>query len=228
MAEPFDNEQRIAQRQREQQEQQRQYLSADGLNAVSFFAIGVASEGGKNPYALEFAGNVRNGRMEPADNSGITIGNLQIDLGQRPAVATELVDAYQEWARQEHPQDLLTAQQRQQAIADLGRNGDAIRADNGRPMIAVVQGRINTFLASESGINFVHRHDSEEAQELALQAYRPLAATRLYTDATIDDQIRMATVVGKLHNQNPREAGRILERAENGDFRNFDQLLRVP
>jgi hypothetical protein len=224
MAEPFDNEQRIAQRQRQQQEQQREHLSADGLNAVSFFAIGVASEGGRNPYALEFAGNVRNGRMEPADNSGITIGNLQIDLGQRPAVATELVDAYQEWARQERPQDLLTAQQRQQAIADLGRDGDAIRADNGRPMNAVVQGRINTFLASESGINFVHRHDSEQAQELALQAYRPLAATRLYTDATIDDQIRMATVVGKLHNQNPREAGRILERAENGDFRNFDQL----
>ena len=133
MAEPFDNEQRIALRQREQQVQPRQHLSADGLNAVSFFAIGVASEGGKNPYALEFAGNIRNGRMEPADNSGITIGNLQIDLGQRPAVATELVDAYQQWAREERPQDLLTAQQRQQAIADLGRNGDANRADNCRP-----------------------------------------------------------------------------------------------
>jgi hypothetical protein len=224
MMQEVDNEQRIAQRQREEHEQRWQTLSADGLNAVSFFAIGVASEGGRNPYALEFAGNIRNGRMQPADNSGITIGNLQIDLGQRPRVATELVDAYQEWARAERPQDVLTAQQRQQAIADLGRNGDAIRDDNGRPMDAAVQTRIKMFLASESGINFVHRQDSIQAQQLALEAYQPLAETHLYTSASIDDQIRIATVVGKLHNQNPQQAGRILERAGNGEFQNFEQL----
>lgn len=226
MAEPFDGERRdehrIALGPQGRNAPPREVLTSNGFNAVSYFAIGVASEGGRNPYALSFAGSIGNdGRMRPVERSGLTIGTLQIDLGQRPAVARELVDAYQDWAR---PNDRMTVQGREQAIRDLSRNGDAIRADNGRPMDAVSQTRINTFLASEAGINFVHRHDALQAQTLAREVYAPLESTRLFSNASFDDQVRIATVMGKLHNQNPGQAERMFDRIENNEFRTFGQL----
>ncbi len=224
MAEPYDNEQRLAQARPRQQAPQRQELTGDGVNAVALFAIGIASEGGLNPYALAFAGEERNGRLYPADRSGITIGHMQTDLGQRPQVATDLVDAFQRWALANQPQLRLTAQERTETIADLSRDGPAIIADGRSPLDPQIKQRLNTYLASEQGINFVHHHDMLQVQELAREVHEPLSATRLYDNASVDDQIRMTAVMGKLHNQNPTLAGRMLDRAENGEFRNFDGL----
>ncbi len=222
MAEPFDDERRVALGPQQRNAPQREVVTINGLNAVSYFAIGVASEGGRNPYALSFAGSIGNdGRMRPVDDSGLTIGTLQIDFGQRPAVAKELVEAYQAWAP---ANERFTAQNRDRAIRDLSRDGDAIRADNGRSMDAVSQRRINTYLASEAGINFVHRHDALQARTLATDVYTPLSTTRLFSNASFDDQVRIATVMGKLHNQNPGQAERMFDRIENNEFRNFGQL----
>ena len=224
MAEPYDNEQRLAQARPRQQAPQRQELSANGANAVALFAIGIASEGGLNPYRLEFAGEERNGRLYPADRSGITIGHMQTDLGQRPQVATDLVDAFQQWAQARQPRLILTAQQRTETIADLSRDGPAIIADGRSPLDPQIKQRLNTYLASEQGINFVHRYDMLQVQELAREIHEPLSATRLYDNASVDDQIRMTAVMGKLHNQNPTLAGRILDRIENAEFGNFNAL----
>ena len=74
-------------------------LSANELRAAAYFAVGVTSEGsigGRDvAYRLSFAGNVRDGRMAPIGDSGYSFGTLQIDLGQHPAVARDLLDAYQ-------------------------------------------------------------------------------------------------------------------------------------
>lgn len=94
MTESDDNELRLAQARPRQRAPQPDPpdLSRDGMNAVSLYAIGTASEGGRNPYALAFAGEQRNGLLYPVEKSGITIGTMQTDLGQRPEVATELVN----------------------------------------------------------------------------------------------------------------------------------------
>ncbi len=61
-------------------------MTPDELRAVAYFAVGVTSEGsnaGRDvSYRLSFAGNVRNGVMDPVGNSGYSFGTLQIDLGQ--------------------------------------------------------------------------------------------------------------------------------------------------
>ena len=99
------------------------------LRALAYFSIGIGSEGsigGRDvSNRLAFAGTLRNGVMDPVGNSGYSIGTLQTDLGQHPEAAVQLVDAYQAWARTDHPDWLLTDAQRTQPANDLGRNGRA-------------------------------------------------------------------------------------------------------
>ena len=73
-------------------------LTTNELKAVAYFAVGVTSEGSIGgddvAYELRFAGNVRNGPMAPVGNSGFSFGTLQIDLGQHPEVARNMLDGY--------------------------------------------------------------------------------------------------------------------------------------
>lgn len=78
-------------------------LTADELRAIAYFSVGVTSEGSvagrAMAYRLSFAGSVgRDGRMNPVGNSGYSFGTLQIDLGQHPDVARDLLDSFQRWA----------------------------------------------------------------------------------------------------------------------------------
>lgn len=73
-------------------------LTTNELKVVAYFAVGVTSEGSIGgddvAYELRFAGNVRNGLMAPVGNSGYSFGTLQIDLGQHPEVARNMLDGY--------------------------------------------------------------------------------------------------------------------------------------
>lgn len=77
-------------------------LTENERKALASFAVGVTSEGSiagdDVAYELRFAGNVRNGVMAPVGNSGYSFGTLQIDLGQHPEVARNMLDGYQRWA----------------------------------------------------------------------------------------------------------------------------------
>ncbi|RYG88428.1 MAG: hypothetical protein EON59_04455 [Alphaproteobacteria bacterium] len=177
------------------------------IRALAYFAIGIGSEGsigGRDvSNRLAFAGTVRNGVMDPVGNSGYSIGTLQTDLGQHPEAAAQLVDAYQAWARTYHIDWLLTDAQRTQTANDLGRNGQAIEAQNGRPLDATVKSHLDTFLASDAGITFVHERDVAQIAALV----RPgggmdqLQGTLLYQNSSLDDQAKLATMVLKLENQ---------------------------
>jgi hypothetical protein len=193
------------------------------LNAVSYFAIGVGSEGsigGRDvSNRLSFAGNMADGRMQPVGNSGLSIGTLQTDLGQHPEVARSLVAAYQDWARANHPDWVLDARQQTQTIADLGRDGNTIRAQDGRPLDATVKSRLDEFLRSDDGIRYVHNNDVTQANKLMRDVYTPLRETELYRNASPDDQVRLAAIVGKAYNQSEVWGGRILDRIESGQYR---------
>ncbi len=194
------------------------------LNAVSYFAIGVGSEGsigGRDvSNRLSFAGNIVNGRMEPVGNSGVSIGTLQTDLGQHPEVARTLVGAYQDWARTNHPEWVLDARQQTQTVNDLSRTGDTIRAQGGRTIDDTVKSHLSAFLQSEDGIRYVHGNDDNQANKLMRDVYTPLRETPLYQNATPDEQVRLAAIVGKAYNQSEVWGGRILERIESGQYRN--------
>ena len=193
------------------------------LNAVSYFAIGVGSEGsigGRDvSNKLSFAGNISNGRMDPVGNSGLSIGTLQTDLGQHPEVARTLVGAYQDWARANHPNWVLNATQQTQTTNDLSRNGETIVAQSGRSLDPTVKSHLDEFLKSEDGIRYVHNNDTTQANKLMRDVYTPLRETALYQNATADDQVKLAAIVGKAYNQSEVWGGRILDRVENGTYR---------
>lgn len=218
--------------------QDRPQLSDAQLRTLAYFAIGVASEGsnaGRNvAYQLSFAGNISGNVMTPVGNSGFSIGTLQTDLGQHPEVATQLVDAYQRWARQQQPSLELDARQRQQTVSDLQRDGDGIRAQNGRALDGTVRGHLNTFLASSDGVAFVHAHDVSQVDRLRRHgdgrrdpggAMQQLRGTDLYQHASLDDQAKLATMLMKLENQAglSRYPG-VLRSIASGDLASVDDV----
>lgn len=176
-------------------------LTDSEARALTYFAIGVASEGGDSSYRLAFAGTTRNGVMSPVGNSGFSIGTLQTDLGQHPEVAASLTDAYQGWARREHPDWVLGDAQRAQTVSDLSRTGHQIEAQRGRAMDSTVKSHLDSFMASDAGISFVHEHDVAQANRLMDNVVTPLRETALYRDASEQDQARILTMTAKLYNQ---------------------------
>lgn len=204
-------------------------LTDNEMRALAYFAVGVSSEGsvgGRDvSNRLSFAGTVANGIMNPAGNSGYSIGTLQIDLGQRPQTGHQLVAAYQSWADVNQPDWRLTEAQRAQTVHDLTRNGRTIRAENGRSMDAVTKQRLDQFLQSDDGIRFVHDRDSEQVEELMTGVVQGLRGTRLYRESTVDDRVTLAAMMIKLENQSGAAwVPRFLERMDNGTYAEVDDV----
>ncbi len=232
MADPIQNEQ-LAQNPTEIQQQaatprRNPGLTDAELNAVSYFAIGVGSEGsigGRDvSNKLSFAGNITNGVMDPVGNSGFSIGTLQTDLGQHPEVARTLVGAYQDWARTNHPEWVLNAQQQTQTTNDLSRTGQTIVDQGGRSLDATVKSHLDEFLKSDEGVRYVHNNDAAQANKLMADVYTPLRETALYQNATPDDQVKLATIVGKAYNQSEAWGGRVLHNLEAGQYHSVNDV----
>lgn len=199
------------------------------LRATLYFAMGVSSESGEKAYRLEVAGDLSGtARIESADRSGYTIGTIQTDMGQHyqpnvrggENVPADLVNAYQGWARTHHPDWVLKQAQANQTTADLGRDGPAIRADQGRDIDATVRSHLNSFLASDAGITWVHDRDVAQVDKLMDRAIAPLQRSQVYRDASGDDQVKLVAMVGKVYNQNQVQAEPILTALERGQYRN--------
>lgn len=199
-------------------------LTDNEARAVAYFAIGVSSEGGDQAYHLSFAGNTTrnaqgNVELHPVAASGYSIGTLQSDLGQSGGVvSTQLVDAYQTWAHTNHPDWALNDAQRTQTISDLSRNGHQINADNGRDLDAGVKSHLNSFLASNDGITFVHNRDVEQVNKLMTDVVTPMRASQLYQHASADDQAKLIAIAAKAYNQSERWGGQIVHDVGNGTY----------
>ncbi|MBO9867701.1 hypothetical protein J7433_21940, partial [Xanthomonas phaseoli pv. dieffenbachiae] len=202
-------------------------LTDQELRATLYFAVGVTSESRYAAYRLEVAGdNPRTPALEPADNSGYTIGTIQTDLGQhyQPSIPNgenvprDLINAYQGWARAHQPQSVLTEEQADRAVADLGRDGRAIRGDAGRPVDADVKSRLDTFLASDAGISWVHERDVAQIDKLMDRAIGPLQRSDLYQHASLDDQVKLTAMVGKAYNQNEVRTASMIRNLEGNQY----------
>ncbi|MBN6103496.1 hypothetical protein JR064_15110 [Xanthomonas sp. CFBP 8703] len=202
-------------------------LTDQELRATLYFAVGVTSESGYDAYRLEVAGdNTRTPRLEPADNSGYTIGTIQVDLGQhyQPGnpngenVPRDLVNAYQGWAATSQPQLALSEDQVSQTIADLGRNGRTIKSELGRPLDAEVKSRLDGFLSSDAGISWVHEQDVAQINKIMNHAIAPLQRSELYQNASLDDQVKLAAMVGKAFNQNEALAAPMIRNIEGNQY----------
>ncbi|UXA58751.1 hypothetical protein M0D47_08130 [Xanthomonas prunicola] len=202
-------------------------LTEKELRATLYFAVGVTSESRYDAYRLVVAGDkASTPTLEPADNSGYSIGTIQKDLGQHyqpndpngENVPRDLINAYQDWARAHQPQSLFNDDQATRAVADLGRDGDAIRNDHGRPLDADVKSRLDAFLASDAGITWVHDRDVAQIDKLMDRAIAPLQRSNLYQNASLDDQVKLAAMVGKAYNQNEVRAATMIRKLEENQY----------
>ncbi|HZF98078.1 MAG TPA: hypothetical protein VEY92_07515, partial [Pseudoxanthomonas sp.] len=218
---------------RGEQPQANPTLSDAELRAAIYFAVGVTSESGNKAYRLVVAGDrPSTPRLEPADNSGYSIGTIQTDLGQHyqpnnpegENVPRDLVNAYQAWARRERPRSVLTEQEVERTVADLGRNGNQIRAQNGRPLDGKIKSNIDAFLASDAGITWVHDWDVEQVGKLMREVVPALRQSDVYRNASLDDQVRLAAMVTKAYNQNENLAGPLLERLRNNRYESLSDV----
>ncbi len=212
-------------------------LTANELKAVAYFAVGVASEGsnaGRDvAYRLSFAGNVRNGLMDPVGNSGYSFGTLQIDLGQHPEVARQMLDGYQRWASAQP--DRATVELTQDAydttLEALQRTGRQMRAAGAHD---IDRTNINRFLVSDQGKAFVHGLDAEHVNGVTAEdavrgngdsAIERLRRTDSYRNASEEDQAQFAGMFMKLQNQagNGHWPG-IMRRVEAGTLTSPDDV----
>lgn len=207
-------------------------LTDKELQATLYFAVGVTSESRDDAYRLMVAGDRPNTPLlEPLGDSGYSIGTIQTDLGQHYApndpngenVPRDLVTAYQAWAQRD-PRLVLNDAQVQSTISDLGRKGHVIVTDGGRPLDATVKARLDAFLASNEGISWVHGRDVAQVNHLMTNAITPLTGSQLYQNASLDDQVRLAAVVGKVYNQNEVTGGRIVNRIAANEFASLDDV----
>lgn len=215
-------------------------MTDNELKAVAYFAVGVTSEGsnaGRDvSYRLSFAGNVRNGVMDPVGNSGYSFGTLQIDLGQHPDVARQMLDSYQRWA----------ATQPDRAAVELTRAGydtmlEALQRE-GHEMERVGahdidRSNINRFLASDQGKAFVHGLDTQHVNGVTAEdavrgngdsALERLRRTDAYRNASEEDQAKLAGMFMKLQNQagDGRWPG-IMRRVEAGTLTSPDDVKKA-
>lgn len=236
-------------------------VSEREIRAALYFAVGVASEGsllGRNvSYQLSFAGYVHNegdrarrapyeagtfhqGQMEPVFDSGYSVGTLQTDLGQQgrqtDRSADVLLDAYQQWARDQasaRPELLMDANELSNAGVLLARRGNAIRADprfasdNGYDLPPDIKNKLGEFLRSDAGVTYVHGQDVSQVTRLmsSHSALGRLQLTDLYMHSSADDQLRMVTVVGKLANQaGDGKASRIVSQIDKGLITSLEEV----
>lgn len=188
-------------------------LTANERRALAYFAVGVTSEGSVAgddvAYELRFAGNVRNGVMAPVGNSGYSFGTLQIDLGQHPEVARDMLDSYQRWAATQPDRATveLTPNAYDATLESLQRTGREMTAAGARD---IDRTNINRFLGSDQGKAFVHGLDTQHVNGVTAEdavrgngdsALERLRRTDAYTNASGEDQAALAGMFMKLQNQ---------------------------
>lgn len=213
-------------------------LTQEELRAAAYFAVGVTSEGsigGRDvSYRLSFAGNVGpGGRMQPVGNSGYSFGTLQIDLGQHPDVARDLLDNYQRWAATQTDRAALELSPRayNDTLTSLQRTGRQMTAAGA---VDIDRSHLNRFFASDAGRTFVHGLDTQHANGVTAvdnvrgnndSALERLQRTNVYRNASDEDQARFAGMFMKLQNQagNGYWPG-IMQRVEAGTLTTPDQV----
>jgi hypothetical protein len=228
-------------------------LTDNELRAVAYYALGVSTEGSDMAYQLSFCGKATHqpGVLHPIGNSGYTIGQMQTDLGQRPDVSADLVNFYQEWALSNHRDWLLSDQQKTQFMADLARDGNHIRdpdydVDNakykhehhghdmprnllpptGQDIDATFKAHLNTYLATDAGVRFVHQQDVEQVNTLIDAVGTPLRNLDLYRNSSSEDQARIFAVIAKTYNQGPNWSNKIFDDIKTGNIKNLDGISK--
>ncbi len=175
--------------------------------AMAYNAIGRSSEiGTESRYALQHS----------TGNSGWSVGMIQTDFssnsGHQQIVST-MLNNYQAWAPQDQkftPQELTSLSQRLQVG---GQTGNALTADE--------QSRLNGYLRSDSGREFVGGLDQKQIDREWQKVGQPLSEIPWLQKLSASDPAQAAEIVtmaSKLYNQNETRGGRLLTELQNHEM----------
>ena len=134
------------------------------------------------------------------------------------------MNAYQDWARLDQPTWVLNDEDFSQTVSDLGRNGRQIRNEGGRALDATVKSHLDTFLASEQGITWVHDRDVAQVDKIMASAMPALQQSDVYRNASLDDQVRLTAIVAKAYNQNEARSATLIEGLRANRYSNVSDV----
>ena len=205
-------------------------ISNNELFAITYFAVGAASEARTRAYQLVIAGTeIKDGSgniimLEPRDNSGYSFSMMQNDLGQRKDTAPYLIHATQRWALSHQPNLAFEDKEIDLFINKIARTGKEIRKDGKAPLPAKIQPAVNAFLASDEGIAFAHSYDVKQIAKIKKVILDPLRETALYQNSSYEDKIRLITVSAKLFNQAPEHGKTLLKNIKHNSYQNLNAV----
>lgn len=89
---------------------------------------------------------------------------------------------------------------------------------------AATKGKLEGFLDSDAGRTYIHDRDLRQIGKLETAVFSKIADDSVYTNASIEDQARIATVSAKLYNQSEVYGGSLVKKMQNGDFSSFEEI----
>lgn len=166
--------------------------------AIAYNAVGRGSE--INTYPAY-------GLVHSTGNSGWSVGVVQWDFGQpgRGDKVDVLLDGYQAWAQEGQRFSEQEVDSLSRRLQTRGQVGNALTADE--------QTRLNTYLRSDSGREFVDSLNREQIDRKWENVGQPLSQIDWLQRLSTRDPEQAAEIVAmtsKLYNQNENKGGQLL------------------
>jgi hypothetical protein len=213
--------------------------SDDDVLEILYNAVGRSGEVGTlSAFTLQVAASYdsKTGALKVAGNSGYSLGLFQYDFGVQSGskdcdhgvtAIDSLIDSYNAWAAG-NGRAALTTDERQQLNLDLTAHGNTLSGNvhqkATRYMAAddPLRTKIDRFLTSDDGLQFVHTLDTRVLNGLLPFAQRVAESETIRNMSEKDGKYAIA-VLSKVFNQNP-EAGRQILNNLDGKSMDFEQF----
>lgn len=212
----------------------------DTLSGAVFFSMGRGTEGGSASYRLSVAG-VRDSRWgevgDVAENSGYSIGSIQVDLGQRGEWAVGAIDGHRPGPGEKSYVDAIIEQSSAYARANnlpFTQDLDQLRAEllthgngkNGRSSVTFIdeqtRSSINAWGASQQGKQWIHANVDYPQARNATAIGMSMVDT-YGTGITEDRRFEAINIIAKTANQYPGHLPKLRKVLEEGG--DYDALL---
>lgn len=218
---------------------------AEALSGAIYFIVGRGTEGGAASYRLSIAGISNQTWGDPTgviDNSGYSIGTIQVDLGQRgtwglgqidghvtPGQTTYVDGLIEQSANYARTHGLSFPENSERIRSDLLTHGNGLAGRSTLSFIdAGTRDSINAWASSESGKQWVNANvDYPQVRNATASAIDIL--DRSGKNITDDRRLETVAILAKTANQYPSQMGQFRTVLENGGTYEdvLDTALRI-
>lgn len=216
----------------------------DAVTGATYFVVGRGTEGGPSSYHMTIAG-ITVGKSDPhwgevsrvADNSGYSLGTIQVDLGQRgtwalgatdgaklqPGQTTYVDGIIGEAAKYAKEHNLKFPQDTKQLRADLLSHGDGEKGHGTLRFIDKdTRDSLNAWASSEDGQKWIHKNIDYPQVKAATQTAVDML-DKYGKNIPEDRRLETIAILAKTENQMPGKMKGYEEILKKGG--NYDDVL---